>query len=360
MTVFRNHQLDSELRIHAYMQLMKCPNPALIEVIHEQLKQEEINQVGSFVWTHLTNLMESSDPLRQEVGKIILDEELARSFDLDKRKFSRNMEFSVFSEMLNAGATLDSNIIFSEKSILPRSVDFNMTLNLFGQQVNMLETGVRMEGMEMLMQQIMGHDEAHNDLHQQQQRNRADNDISVLDAQYEPNMPERVDVNMYIRMFGNEIRYEDFHDLDLDSLKDKYNFLNFIMKLAEEKDYEITKNSVFLTASCIVPTIAGLPLKLTTEGAYSMRMKVHGSMDFLSLLSDPSKLDIHGGVEPSVAVQVQSMMGVDATVAKTGLMMVETLHSSTVMSGKVLFEQGKIMSVDWDMPREKIEILDVK
>ena len=54
------------------------------------------------------------------------------------------------------------------------------------------------------------------------------------------------------------------------------------------------------------------------------------------------------------------MFGVDAMVAKTGLMMVATLHSSTVASGKVQFEQGRILSVDWDMPQEKIEILDVK
>lgn len=53
-------------------------------------------------------------------------------------------------------------------------------------------------------------------------------------------------------------------------------------------------------------------------------------------------------------------MGVDAKVTETGLKMVQTMHSSTELSGKILFEEGKLLSVDWNVPREKLEILSVK
>ncbi len=62
-----NKELDSELRINAYITMMECPSSALLRDIRESLETEEVNQVGSFVWTHLTNLMESSSPLK-EVG----------------------------------------------------------------------------------------------------------------------------------------------------------------------------------------------------------------------------------------------------------------------------------------------------
>ena len=61
-------------------------------------------QVGSFVWTHLTNLMESSDPANKYVKQILNDDILAKEFDLDKRKFSRNYEGSFFIDSLNTGA----------------------------------------------------------------------------------------------------------------------------------------------------------------------------------------------------------------------------------------------------------------
>ena len=56
------------------------------------------------MWTHLTNLMESSDPANKYIQQILNDDVLAKEFDLDKRKFSRNYEGSFFIDSLNTGA----------------------------------------------------------------------------------------------------------------------------------------------------------------------------------------------------------------------------------------------------------------
>ena len=61
-------------------------------------------QVGSYVWTHLTNLKETDDHFKQEIREIIEDEQLKKEFNLDARKFSRNYEGSMFFDSLNAGA----------------------------------------------------------------------------------------------------------------------------------------------------------------------------------------------------------------------------------------------------------------
>ena len=62
----------------------------------------------------------------------------------------------------------------------------------------------------------------------------------------------------------------------------------------------------------------------------------------------------------SAAVEISSMMSVDAFVTKSGLKMVSTLHSSTLMKGKVELKDGQILSAEWDMPRDKMEIVSVK
>ena len=48
--------------------------------------------------------MESSDPANKYVKQILNDNILAKEFDLDKRKFSRNYEGSFFIDSLNTGA----------------------------------------------------------------------------------------------------------------------------------------------------------------------------------------------------------------------------------------------------------------
>lgn len=59
--------------------------------------------VGSFVWTHLENLKETSMPSRAHLQGLISNEEIASKFTADVRKFSRNIELSGFYDQLNVG-----------------------------------------------------------------------------------------------------------------------------------------------------------------------------------------------------------------------------------------------------------------
>jgi len=156
LTLFINNEEDSELRIAAYVGLMACPEESVLNRVKETLQREEVNQVGSFVWSHLTNLMETSNPHKQEIRSILEDEVLRKDFDLDKRKFSRNYEGSFFLEKLNTGASIESNLIWSSGSFIPRSASANLTVDLFGHSVNLLEFGGRVEGLEYLLESYFG------------------------------------------------------------------------------------------------------------------------------------------------------------------------------------------------------------
>ena len=47
MTMYRDMTIDSEMRIHAYLQLMKCPSRDVLMTVKQQLQGEEINQVSA-------------------------------------------------------------------------------------------------------------------------------------------------------------------------------------------------------------------------------------------------------------------------------------------------------------------------
>ena len=156
---------------------MSCPDHSVISSVADVLKNEEINQVGSFIWTHLTNIVESSHVFKREIQTIVENLDLEREFDLDKRKFSRNYEWSAFSEGMNTGAMIESNMIWSEKSFIPRSAMVNMTVDMFGDSFNLMEVGGRLEGFEDIVAKLFGH--TSNEV--QRDRRSTNNDINTLD-----------------------------------------------------------------------------------------------------------------------------------------------------------------------------------
>ena len=103
LETYANYSINSEVRIFSYLQAMRCPDYKSINFIKTVLELEEVNQVGSFVWSHLTNLAKSSSPVRIEAQGLLLNDDLSDKFKLDIRKFSRNYEHSLFFDEYNFG-----------------------------------------------------------------------------------------------------------------------------------------------------------------------------------------------------------------------------------------------------------------
>ena len=116
--------------------------------------------VGSFVWTHLTNIQESQSlsEYKKALKTLIGSDFLQNKWKTDIRKFSRYFESSYYSSELQVGATTDGQLVFSQDSYLPRSAMINLTANVFGENLNLLEMGTRLEGFESLFEDLFGPD----------------------------------------------------------------------------------------------------------------------------------------------------------------------------------------------------------
>lgn len=156
MTTYKNFTINTEVRIASYLQAMRCPDFQSIQEIKKVLEEEEVNQVGSYVWSHLTNLGKASSPVWVEVQGLLIDGDLGTKYKMDFRKFSRNYEHSLFFDEYNFGINSDTNVIFSTDSYLPRTLNFNYTIDLFGESVNLLELSARMEGFEHFVESLFG------------------------------------------------------------------------------------------------------------------------------------------------------------------------------------------------------------
>lgn len=104
--------------------------------------------------------------------------------------------------------------------------------------------------------------------------------------------------SLYMRVFGNELRYMNFQGLDSMFSQKSFNFLDMIMKLTKENDYQYTQSAMFMDSSVIVPTSSGFPISLTVNGTATVDIKASGKMDIMKLTSSPPTLDIHGVIRP--------------------------------------------------------------
>ncbi|KAJ8316558.1 hypothetical protein KUTeg_005895 [Tegillarca granosa] len=159
--------------------------------------------------------------------------------------------------------------------------------------------------------------------------------------------------NLYMRVFGNELRYNSFSGVKDLSNGNNFNFLDFLIKLSKNHDYSFTQNIMFLDSSMIIPTSSGFPLNLTVNGTATIDLKASGRMDLRKLGTSPRSVSINGVIKPS-------MMSVDAFVTKSGMKMVSTLHSSTALQGNIELANGRVFNAQLDIPRQKMEILNFK
>ncbi|XP_043197116.1 uncharacterized protein LOC122367779 [Amphibalanus amphitrite] len=351
MKTFANPGEDTEVRVAAYLAVMQCPSYDIVDKVQEVLSAETVNQVSSFVWSHLTNMQETSDPNKSYMKSLLYNIKLADKFNTDMRKFSRYFEKTMFSESMNAGATVDANVVFAADSYIPRSGMFNLTVDLFGEAFNLLEVGGRVEGLQDLSESLFGD----NGIYPQEtisqlmktMQGRQDNTRSARRIQTSQ-------ASAYMKIFGNELHFGKYDSLnELVASMGAKNPLDFLQKLAKDMDW--TENYQFLDSSYTVPTIAGFPFTLKATGTATLSLKTGGSFDVQSW----RQVNINGHIKPSAAVEIMSEMTVNAHIAHTGLKMNTNLHTSTILDGHAVVNGGELVSVRINMPRDKVEVLDV-
>uniref|UniRef100_W4VR36 Putative lipoprotein n=1 Tax=Corethrella appendiculata TaxID=1370023 RepID=W4VR36_9DIPT len=387
----------SEIRIASYLQVMKCPDYLSIRTIKQRLHNEEVNQVGSFVWSHLNNLAKSASPTLIEIQALLIDSDLGNKFRLDIRKFSRNYEYSLFFDEYNVGATTDANLIFGTDSYLPRTFDFNYTVNLFGESINFFEMNFRAEGFEQYVESIFG---PKGSLNTQKfiekfwflsrffkSTNTFEDDTLSLNldkilngkVKRETESPDtkeilsnRVDNVKYklkynfkepkaslgLKIFGNDLKYFTLEGLnEAKNFIDDFNILIHLKKMLSGQEFVYSKSTVFLDVAYVVPLSTGLPLKIDVLGASSIDLRISGS---LRAENDLKKIDVDGKIKPSISLDVISSMTSDFFVCDTGIKVKSNLYSSSELEAKIKIHGLSSVSTQFSLPRERNEIISMR
>lgn len=178
---------------------------------------------------------------------------------------------------------MESNLIFTEASYLPRSVMFNLTLDLFGETVNVFEMDTRAEGLEDVVERFFAPDgyfpEESISSVLKKARNEQEN-IQRIGETFKKGkkLDGKPNVLMSFKAFGNEFAYFGLDDL-MGLLGMKRDLMDVLTRQISKQNIETTKSFVFLDSSIKVPTILGLPLELSVNGTASVGLTAHTNID---------------------------------------------------------------------------------
>lgn len=364
---------------------MKCPNYLNIKQLKSFLLREPVNQVGSFVWSHLTNLAKTSSPQKVEMQGLLADLMLDEKFNMDFRKFSKNYEYSLFFDEYNFGLSGESNVIFGT-SYLPRSVSFNGTINLFGNSVNTLEFNIRIQGMEKYIESIFGIEGPLNfdrlvdkfGFILEKFRSMFSFDYEIIEtilrsrrssrdaSSIAKKFPYTQDYDFkkptgYFehKIFGNDVSFYPFDGFDeLSELIKKLVPVDRMQNVFSKKEELFIKSGTLVDVAYSLPTSNGFPLVLNGFGAYSLDMSYLADLknDFWKTGS----LDFIGKMKPSLSMEMNIKMQIDLFHASTDIKVKSNIYSNYAFETDVKLKGNTYASISFKLPQDRNDIFSVR
>nr|XP_012555900.2 uncharacterized protein LOC100199505 [Hydra vulgaris] len=378
-------------RISAFVALMKCPNEILLEHVVDLLEQEPSNQLASFIWSYLTNIMESSNP-KHESTKALLEKitkiKPLREFNMPFHQYSKAFEKSTYFQSIKSGAAIESHVIFNHENYFPQSAFFDLTANVLGVPVSLLETNIGIEGLEDLLEQAAGNDgflsknnfvfnlfnfnitaQKLRDLAQQREQQepsvvrnrRATDEDSITELHKKVNRKNKLpNGHLSFKVMGQEIRTFSYDDIFymVDQI-DNMNVIQLLLNIAKGGSKTFTKSMMFLEMTQTVPTGLGLPLKLKLVGTTVAGIELNGKFDIRNMFWGPGSLTINGFVNPSAAVEISGQMGVDGHFVSSGVFVNSSMFVSNTIKGAIVYQEGKLLKINMDVPEEPVELFKI-
>ena len=385
--IMKNRQLDSEIRIKAYLAVIQCPCGQSANEIKNLLDTEPVHQVGNFISTSLRYIRTSANPdkqlARQHYGLI----RTPNKFNSDDRKYSFYRETSFNIDALGAGGSVDQTVIYSQDSYLPREASVNLTVELFGHSYNVLELGGRQGNLDRVIEHFLGpkgyfrtsdpqalyddlvkrYEESKNKVQHGFGRGRRSikNEIDNFDKNLKAesnSYHNELDLDIYVKLFGTDAVFLSFGDdkgFDFNKILDEIlGTCNSGINKLKHFQQELRTHLLFMDAELSYPTSVGLPLRLNLVGSLTARLDVATNVDIQEIMKSPQSAKVDVKFVPSTDVEIAGALLIDADSVTTGLKVITNLRSSTGLHviAKVI-ENGRGFDLQLGLPVDKQEIL---
>ncbi|KAM3718740.1 putative apolipophorin protein [Dirofilaria immitis] len=362
--LFRDQKENVEVRIISFRQLMECVDDEIMQIVVDQLYNETINQVGSYIWSYLNTKQRSTNPGSRNLQHLLKRFHVPQRYNLDSNRFSHYYELGYFDRENNYGGHMDTSILLAPNGYVPREVAFNFTVHLFGKSVNILEIGVRAEGMEEAEEELFGPDGYISNPNGHvfrkkrfQSRYPKLNHLKELYRKKNSGIDNRMRASFYVRMFGDDLHYYGFQRDQyqfLEEVKESIELDKVLSKLMQEKKKKLSRYMLPFELSQTLPTLSGLSLQFLVNISVATKIDSKLQLNLVNLLQRKSSANGHLDLRPSISVARGSVILLRAGHIASGAMIKSSLHAATSVVQSMEMNEGRKLSLKIDVPHKDL------
>uniref|UniRef100_A0A3B3R7Z2 Vitellogenin domain-containing protein n=1 Tax=Paramormyrops kingsleyae TaxID=1676925 RepID=A0A3B3R7Z2_9TELE len=384
LRLYRSPQEDVEVRIAAYQQLMRCPERDVLRKVRATLRDERSSQVGSYVWSHLTQIQKTDDPLKQDLMEALPDDIISKEFEGESWKYSSYMDATMDTGF---GATnVEGALVFSPSSFIPRSAMANLTIHILGRAFNLLEIDIRAENMEPMLKELFGRKSPPSDgdsgprtsaeASMREKRNSepmedagrpkeegedgrcesaGSSRLRQAKAMFTGRQLLKGDLRcgLSAKVFGNELAFVTCDDVHAQVKQMSLNLAEVAVRLMKGQELRIHRRVVLATVELVLPSLSGWPIKVALNMSASLSLRLKGSASLKSW----SHFSIAGYIKPSAYVGISARMGLEGVCGRAGVEWSMGLQTSTSLDGGVQLQRGQDLKVSLNTPEEVMDII---
>ncbi|XP_046713433.1 vitellogenin-like isoform X1 [Silurus meridionalis] len=368
LQLFMDRALHPELRMVACIVLFETkPSVALMATLGGALEKETNKHVVSFAYSYMKSLTRSMTPDNMNLAAAanVAVRMLSHKLDRLSEHFSRANHFDLYISPFMVGAAGSAYLINDAATILPRAVIAKARAYLAGAAADVIEVGIRTEGLQEALQKTPAADE---------NADRITKIINTFKALMDwKSLPSKQQLaSVYVKVLGQEIAFANIdknfiHKIIIEQAAQFTTGLRAreLMKeafKALQKGVAIQYAKPLLAAEVrrILPTSLGVPMELSyytaavavaslnVQGSITPPLPEHPQALTLDQLMK-SNLQLQAEARPSVALQTFAVIGVNTAFIQAAVMARGKVH--TVLPAKL------VLKADLPKGNVKLEVL---
>ncbi|XP_055383893.1 apolipophorins [Condylostylus longicornis] len=393
LSILRDYNEDSEIRIEAYLSLVQCPNGDIANQLSDIINNEKVNQVGSFITTHLKSIRDSTDFTKSALKHHLNNIRITKKFPIDPKRYSFNNELSYSIDSLGIGASIDTNVIYSQKGFLPRSLRLNITNEAFGTSFNTFEFNVRQENIEKILEHFFGPKgffsqepqlimNKVNDYiassgsppfghHNQRKKRSLIDDSNNMALKYKADdnnnhFDNDINLDLSMKIFGSELTFLSLGEHLPSNVDDLSNLLKLVIgnfkKGLKKFDKTFEYHTLMQDIKIVYPTGIGLPLELAVKSTSTGKLDFGIEFDIDKLIENKNNNKYRLKFIPSNDINFETFLTINGYLLTTGIRTSSNLHSADGgdMTIDFINDNHKGFNIDLKLPRTNVELIEFK
>ncbi|XP_051550339.1 vitellogenin-like [Myxocyprinus asiaticus] len=340
--------LHPEVRMVACIALFETrPSVALISGLAGALRIETNMQVASFAYSHIKSLTRITAPDMATVAGAanVAIKLLSPMLDRLSYHFSRALQLDIYHTPLMIGAAGSAYMINDAATILPRAVVAKARAYIAGAAADVLEIGVRTEGIQEALLQSPAADESVDRITKIKRTLRALTNWKALPT-------DQPLASVYIKLLGQEVAFVNIDKTIIEQAipiatgpKPRELLKEALKALQEGIALQYAKPLLAAEVRRIFPTAVGVPMEFSFYTAAVAAASVNIQATITPPLPEQPEtitleqlkrtdVQIRAEVKPSIALQTFAVMGVNTAWIQAAVMAKGKIH--TIVPGKVV------------------------